>query len=504
MAGRDDTYNKTHHVVARLTLLLIASTTALLLLIVGGVILVAFDNGYFGITRSIYISNMEISIERLIDISPFILASFFVIPVIVLFFLTAEVTAGIRVIRHRDYKTPLHKTPDILPTSKQAIAKLANADISDKLPGHGAFYTKDITIKKPRVIAIIPAHNEQETLGSAIDSLLSQTYKPNRIYVLADNCTDDTVKIANQYGCNVFKTKNNINKKAGALNQILSQILPKCNHNDLILVMDADGVVSHDFLKVAVDKMLQRRDLTAIGGLFYGEKGHGILGQLQRNEYARYQRQIGRRKGEVFVLTGTASMFRAPALVALAKSRGHLVPGNLGEYYDTEALTEDNEITIALKSLGGVLLSPQQCRVTTEVMTSWGDLWRQRLRWQRGALENIGAYGITRSTFRYWFQQVGIGYGVIALNSYLILMLITFLSVERFEPILFWLIIGMIFVVERTVTAWRAGRFGVLISLPLFIEIAYDLFIQAAFLKSLVDIIFAKEARWGHATERLG
>ena len=83
MAGRDDTYNKTHHVVARLTLLLIASTTALLLLIVGGVILVAFDNGYFGITRSIYISNMEISIERLIDISPFILASFFVIPVIV-------------------------------------------------------------------------------------------------------------------------------------------------------------------------------------------------------------------------------------------------------------------------------------------------------------------------------------------------------------------------------------------------------------------------------------
>ena len=88
MAGRDDTYNKTHHVVARLLLfLLYCLNNGTLLLIVGGVILVAFDNGYFGITRSIYISNMEISIERLIDISPFILASFFVIPVIVLFFL---------------------------------------------------------------------------------------------------------------------------------------------------------------------------------------------------------------------------------------------------------------------------------------------------------------------------------------------------------------------------------------------------------------------------------
>ena len=40
-------------------------------------------------------------------------------------------------------------------------------------------------------------------------------------------------------------------------------------------------------------------------------------------------------------------MFRNRRLVAPSKSRGHLVPGNLGEYYDTEALTEDNEITIA-------------------------------------------------------------------------------------------------------------------------------------------------------------
>ena len=55
-------------------------------------------------------------------------------------------------------------------------------------------------------------------------------------------------------------------------------------------------------------------------------------------------------------------------------------------------------------------------------MPTWRTLWNQRLRWQRGALENLGAYGITPQTVRYWAQQFGIGYGVIALFSYLLLL----------------------------------------------------------------------------------
>ena len=68
-------------------------------------------------------------------------------------------------------------------------------------------------------------------------------------------------------------------------------------------------------------------------------------------------------------------------------------------------MTEDNEMTMALKSLGGKMFSPPQCHVITEVMPSWTALWRQRMRWQRGALENIGAYGLTRATLPYWLQQ---------------------------------------------------------------------------------------------------
>ena len=115
----------------------------------------------------------------------------------------------------------------------------------------------------------------------------------------------------------------------------------------------------------------------------------GFVGQFQRNEYTRYQRLVARKLGRVFVLTGTASVIRAYALRAVAEARGPLLPGPAGKVYDTLALTEDNELTLALKTLGARMTCPPECRVTTEIMTSWRDLWRQRLRWHRGALENI-------------------------------------------------------------------------------------------------------------------
>ncbi len=91
----------------------------------------------------------------------------------------------------------------------------------------------------------------------------------------------------------------------------------------------------------------------------------------KRNEFARYQRYIARRKGKVFVLNGTASLMRAFALSAVAEARGTLIPGPPRKVYDTYALTEDNELTLALKSLGGRLVAPMQCRCITEIMPTW-------------------------------------------------------------------------------------------------------------------------------------
>jgi len=353
-----------------------------------------------------------------------------------------------------------------------------------------------------RLTVLVPAHDESLTIAATLRSLWGQTRPPEKVVVVADNCTDDTPDIAREHGAEVFETTGNHEKKAGALNQVLTEMFPRIDERDVVMIMDADSIIVPDFVEVSLARLTDDPALIAVGGLFGGEPGAGVVGQLQRNEYARYQRTIGRRRGRVFVLTGTASLFRAYALKAVADARGELIPGVPGHVYDTLAMTEDNEITLALKSLGAKMVSPMQCQVVTELMPNWHALWRQRSRWQRGALENIGAYGVTRATARYWGQQLGIGYGTIALNAYFLLMTVTLLSADGFEIIWFWAILGMVFVVERVVTVWPAGWRARLIALPLLIELAYDLFLQAVYVKSLIDIASGRSAGWNYVPRK--
>ena len=349
-----------------------------------------------------------------------------------------------------------------------------------------------------RCTVLLPAYNEELVLGHALRSLQEQTRPPDRVIVIADNCTDTTVQIAREHGVEVVETVGNTEKKAGALNQQLRRLLPGSDERDVVMVMDADSTIGAEFLEDGLRRLEEDPALMAVGGLFYGEPGYGLIGQFQRNEYARYQRLVARKSGRVFVLTGTASLIRTVALSAVAQARGELVPGVRGNVYDTHAMTEDNELTLALKTLGAKMTSPRAAQVTTELMPTWRALWRQRLRWQRGALENIGAYGLTRSTALYWGQQVTLAYSVIALNAFLLLSLITLLAADEFAPSLFWTVVGVIFVVERLVTVWAAGWKARALAAPIFLELGYALFLQACFVASLGQVFTRKEAGWNY------
>ncbi|MDX3003949.1 glycosyltransferase [Kribbella solani] len=67
-----------------------------------------------------------------------------------------------------------------------------------------------------QVVALVPAHNEEAALPAALDSLWQQTRRPDRVIVIADNCTDRTVDVARAAGAEVFETVANTHKKAPA------------------------------------------------------------------------------------------------------------------------------------------------------------------------------------------------------------------------------------------------------------------------------------------------
>ena len=118
----------------------------------------------------------------------------------------------------------------------------------------------------------------------------------------ADNCTDGTAREAEAAGAHVFETVGNTHKKAGALNQVLDLLLPELGDEDAVLVMDADSVLAPTFVAEAARHL--RDGVGGVGGIFTGRSGGGFVGMLQRNEYARYARDVARLKGKVLVLTG--------------------------------------------------------------------------------------------------------------------------------------------------------------------------------------------------------
>src|SRR4051794_21140426 len=69
-----------------------------------------------------------------------------------------------------------------------------------------------------RVTVLIPAHNEGNQITETIASLKSQERRPDRVIVIADNCTDPTAVLAQLCGAEVISTRRNRHKKAGALN----------------------------------------------------------------------------------------------------------------------------------------------------------------------------------------------------------------------------------------------------------------------------------------------
>jgi cellulose synthase/poly-beta-1,6-N-acetylglucosamine synthase-like glycosyltransferase len=348
------------------------------------------------------------------------------------------------------------------------------------------------------ITVLVPAHNEAAGISTTVQGLLSQSRRPDRVIVVADNCTDDTAELAVRAGAAVCATVGNRCKKAGALNQALAGLLPDIADDDLILVVDADSVLDIDFIRNAARWLMADERLGAVGGLFRGGPGGGFVGHLQRNEYERYRRDVHRLNGRCLVVTGTAALFRARTLGEVSRGRrsGRLPAGDgLGGVYDTTVLTEDNELTFALKTLGYQVLSPSDCTLTTEVMPTWRMLWRQRERWKRGALENCVQYGLTRVTWRYWGRQVVTMFGVLVTFAYLGSIGYAAVSGDGMHLQPFWLGVTAVFVVERVVTVrYRGWRY--MLAAALMYELILDYFLQFVHAKAYAMSLLRRERKW--------
>lgn len=122
--------------------------------------------------------------------------------------------------------------------------------LADKLKKKGnKFY-----MPEKKFAIFIPAHNEEIVISSIVENLSHINY-PKELYdvfVVADNCTDNTAKVAADAGAQVLVRFNNEDRGKGhALKWAFETVLyskTRTSDHDAAVIFDADNLVSKDFL----------------------------------------------------------------------------------------------------------------------------------------------------------------------------------------------------------------------------------------------------------------
>ena len=242
---------------------------------------------------------------------------------------------------------------------------------------------KLLTNKKHKFMAIIPAHNEEAVVSNLIESLKHQTYDKELydIYVIADNCTDNTAKVARDAGAIVLERYDPDHKTKGyALQWFLKQKIEENADYDAFFVFDADNIVDKNFIINMNKKLCQGEEvvqgyrdiknptdnwITAGYALFYWTM-HRLY------HLARYN------VGLSPLLNGTGFMVKFDVV----KPNG----------WETETLTEDIEFSLKSIIQGKKLGWATDAIVYDEQPTSFKQSWSQRSRWTVGHMQCVKRY----------------------------------------------------------------------------------------------------------------
>lgn len=237
--------------------------------------------------------------------------------------------------------------------------------------------------KKHKFMLIIPAHNEEVVIKNLIDSLKALDYAKELydIYVIADNCTDKTAKIAKECNVKVYERTDPEHKTKGyALNWFLNKVLKKNLEYDAFCVFDADNIVDSNFLNAMNKKLCQGE--TVVQGYkdiknptdSWISAGYALFYWTQHKFFHLARYNIGLSP----LMNGTGFMVKFDVI----KETG----------WNTKTLTEDIEFSLINIAKGNKLGWATDAIVYDEQPTTFGQSWNQRIRWTVGHIQCFKHY----------------------------------------------------------------------------------------------------------------
>ncbi len=114
--------------------------------------------------------------------------------------------------------------------------------------------------RDPKLVVLIPAHNEEQVIGKTLASFSQQAYPEHlrEVLVIADNCTDTTAELSRLHGATVWE-RNNLSErgKGYALAWACSRLLAERPDAEAIVIVDADTWAAPDFLATIARRLRQ-------------------------------------------------------------------------------------------------------------------------------------------------------------------------------------------------------------------------------------------------------
>ena len=239
-------------------------------------------------------------------------------------------------------------------------------------------YTRERSMltTRPTAAVLVPAHNEALLIAESVDSLKPQLRAGDRLLVVADNCSDDTARIAAEHGAEVIERSDPIHRGKGhALDygiRYLSRRPPA-----VVVIVDADCIVAQGAIDVLVSAAAaEKRPIQALD-VMRSPQGADMLTHVAEFAWLvkNYVRPMGyARLGLPCHLMGTGMAFPWPMIERTSIANGKLV--------------EDLALGLELALAGTPARFCPEALVTSFFPNRSG-IGQQRVRWEHGHLSTI-------------------------------------------------------------------------------------------------------------------
>ncbi len=241
-------------------------------------------------------------------------------------------------------------------------------------------------VKNHAYAVLISARNEESVIGNLIESIKNQTYPSELvdIYVVADNCTDNTAEIARAAGATVFERSNDLLVGKGyALDYLLDQIgysKKDCKY-DGFFVFDADNVLNKNYIE-EMNKVFSNGHRIVTG--YRNSKNYGTnwissgysLWFIRESKFLNNSRMLCNTS---CAIGGTGFLVNREVL---------LNSGGWKFFF----LTEDIQFTVHNILEGESIAYCHDAILYDEQPTTFKQSWKQRMRWAKGFLQVARKY----------------------------------------------------------------------------------------------------------------